>query len=56
MDIKERLAKSEAKLRELIERSNSLDSEKQEVLQEALRMDGECRVLRELMEAVDVAG
>lgn len=48
MDIKERLAHSQAKMNDMQQRLNAIEQEKQELLQEILRLDGECRLLNEL--------
>jgi len=48
MDIKERLAQTEQKLREIQAESDALEQKKQELLQEFLRLDGEHRLLLEL--------
>lgn len=48
MNIKERLAQSEFKLQETQVKLQELEQTKQELLQELLRLDGECRVLKEM--------
>ncbi len=55
MNTKERLAQSEVKMKELSNRYNQLESEKQELVKEFLRLEGEIRILKEL-EAEDVTG
>ncbi|MBN1691315.1 MAG: hypothetical protein JW901_09850 [Dehalococcoidia bacterium] len=47
MDIKERQGLNKAKLEGIVQRIQSIDQEKQELLQEALRLDGENRLLDE---------
>ena len=46
--IKEKLTQSEANLQKLVEKFNALEAEKQEVLKEILRVEGEVRILKEL--------
>ena len=48
MDTKQELKETQAKQRELVEKVNQLDQEKQELLQELLRLDGEIRVLKRI--------
>ena len=48
MDIAAKLAQSEANLQKLVEKFNALEAEKQEVLKEVLRTEGEVRILKEL--------
>ena len=45
MNSKDRLESNKQKLAGLVQRINDLDREKQELLQEALRLDGENRLL-----------
>jgi hypothetical protein len=47
--IKEKLTKSEANLQKLVDKFNTLEAEKQETLKEVLRLEGEIRVLKELI-------
>jgi predicted nuclease with TOPRIM domain len=46
--VKERLQKSIDAQTELVSKVNQLDNDRQNLLQEILRLDGEIRVLREL--------
>lgn len=46
--MKERLKQSEANLQKLVDKFNALEAEKQEVLKEVLRVEGEVRILKEL--------
>jgi hypothetical protein len=46
--MKERLEKSIKAQTELVNKVNQLDNDRQNLLQEILRLDGEIRVLREL--------
>lgn len=48
MDVKERQSLNKAKLEGIAQRIQSLEQEKYELLQEALRLDGENRVLSEM--------
>ncbi len=48
--MKGKLEKVEAKMKEIADRYNKLEQEKQELLKEALRLEGEARVLKELLE------
>jgi hypothetical protein len=48
MNIKERIELNAHKLAGVVQRINDMDKEKQELLQEALRLDGENRVLKEM--------
>ncbi len=50
INIKKYLAQSESKLQETQVKLQQLEQTKQELLQELLRLDGECRVLKELVE------
>jgi hypothetical protein len=47
MNIEERIELNKQKLSGIQQRATQLDIEKQELLQEALRLDGELRVLNE---------
>ena len=49
MNTKERLAQAEAKLQKLAEKHNALEAEKQELLKEILRVDGQVILLKELV-------
>jgi chromosome segregation ATPase len=48
MDIEKELDKANQERNEIIERINELDRQKQGLLQEALRLEGEIRVLKRL--------
>ena len=48
MDTKKELKETQAKQRELVEKVNQLEQEKQGILQELLRLDGEIRVLKRI--------
>ncbi len=48
MDIKEELQSAIAKRQEIVDRVNQIEQEKQKLLQEALRFDGEVRVLQRM--------
>ena len=50
MDYKQALEEAQAKQRELVEKLNQLDQERQVILQELLRLDGEIRVLKRIDE------
>ena len=50
MDAKKALNEAQAKQRELVERANQLEQERQLILQELLRLDGEIRVLKRIDE------
>ena len=45
MTIKERLDKAQKSIQELSNKLNALEQDKQDILQEILRLDGEVRVL-----------
>jgi predicted nuclease with TOPRIM domain len=47
-DTKERLAQNQQKMKGLQQRLQLLESEKQEILQEVLRLDGENRLLKDM--------
>jgi len=47
MNLKERINLNKAKLSGIQQRMTQIDTEKSELLQEALRLDGEIRVLNE---------
>lgn len=49
MDLKDRLMQSEQKLKEIQGRIQQHEQQKQGMLQELLRLDGELRLLAELM-------
>jgi uncharacterized protein YfcZ (UPF0381/DUF406 family) len=54
MKLKERLTQAEANLQKLAEKHNALEAEKQELLKEILRVDGQVALLKELVkEATD---
>jgi len=48
MDIEKELAEVKRKRKDAVERINQLDQDKQALLQEALKLDGEVRVLERL--------
>ncbi len=50
MELKERLAETEKKIKQLAEVIQRLDQDRQNVLQELLRLEGEKRLLLELAE------
>ena len=47
MNIEERLALNKQKLNGIVSRIQAIDAEKEALLQEALRLDGENRILQE---------
>lgn len=49
MELKERLTQSELTLKALVDKSNQLESERQEILKEILRLDGQVILLRDLL-------
>ena len=49
MDNKKRLEQATAKLQQLAEKHNALEAEKQELLKEILRVDGQVILLKELV-------
>ncbi len=53
MDIKKRLEEAKRKLQVEVGRFNSLEQEKQEVLKEMLRFEGEIRTLTELAKEIE---
>ena len=54
MNIEERINLNQQKIIGIQARINQLEAEKQELLQEALRLDGELRILNELKETKEV--
>jgi len=48
--LEERLALNKQKLNGIVARINTINEEKEALLQEALRLDGENRVLREMQD------
>ena len=54
MDIKDRIKSNQQKITGIQQRLNQVETEKQELLQEALRLDGELRLLKELEEKPNV--
>ena len=50
MKLEERLALNKQKLNGIVARINTINEEKEALLQEALRLDGENRVLREMQD------
>jgi archaellum component FlaC len=60
MNINELLAKSETQLKSLsdsynglVAKANEIESQKQEILKEVLRVEGEIRVLKELVASAE---
>jgi len=53
MDIEKELAEAKQKRQEAVDKVNQLDAEKQALIQEALKLDGEVRVLERLAKGVD---
>jgi uncharacterized protein (UPF0335 family) len=51
MDISEELEKAKQQRTEIVSRINQMENEKQNLLQEALRIDGEVRILEKLLKA-----
>jgi len=49
MDLKKKLEEAKARRKQLVEQANQLADQRQAVLQEALKFDGEVRVLEELV-------
>lgn len=49
MTLEEKLKEVQAKLSNLVEAANRLGSEREQVLQEAIRCDGQLRLLNELI-------
>ena len=52
MNIAEELAEAKQKRKEAVDKINQLDVEKQDWIQEALKLDGEVRVLERLAKGV----
>lgn len=50
MNIKKSLEEAQAKQRKLVEKANQLEQERQMILQELLRLDGEIRLLKRMDE------
>ena len=50
MDYEQALEEAQAKQRELVEKANQLEQERQLIIQELLRLDGEIRVLKRIDE------
>lgn len=48
MDTEKALEEAQAKQHELVEKANRLEQERQLILQELLRLDGEIRVLKRI--------
>ena len=53
MDIAKELQETQKKQKEIVGRINQLEQEKQQLLQEALKLEGEIRVLQRLQEVKD---
>ena len=51
MNIKEQLEDAQKRQQEVVAQINALDQQKQLLLQEALKTEGEIRILRKLMSA-----
>jgi len=56
MNIEQRLKETRTRLQGTAERLNKLEQEKQSLLQEMLRLDGEVRVLVELLKEKETIG
>ncbi len=56
MDIKERLAQNDQKAKGLAARLAAIEQEKQALLQELFKLEGECRVLQEMEQGEKPAG
>ncbi len=54
MDIKARLAKTKSSVQEIHQKLQFLEQEKQQLLQEILRLDGEHRLLMELQKELEI--
>jgi len=50
MDYEQALDEAQAKQRELVDKANQLEQERQLILQELLRFDGEIRLLKKMDE------
>ena len=50
MNIEERIKLNQQKLNGIVSRINQMETEKQELLQESLRLDGENRILNEQLQ------
>lgn len=50
MDTEKALQEAQAKQKELVDKANQLEQERQLILQELLRLDGEIRVLKRIDE------
>ena len=50
MDYEQALEEAQAKQRELVEKANQLEQERQVIIQELLRLDGEIRVFKRIDE------
>ena len=50
MDYEQALEEAQAKQRELVEKANQLEQERQVIIQELLRLDGEIRLLKRIDE------
>ena len=50
MDYEQALEEAQAKQKELVDKANQLEQERQLILQELLRLDGEIRVLKRIDE------
>jgi len=48
MNIEQHLKETKARLQQTVDRTNSLEREKQQLLQEMLRIDGQIKLLEEL--------
>jgi len=55
MDYEQALEEAQAKQRELVGKANQLEQDRQLILQELLRLDGEIRVLKKLNDAYDAS-
>ena len=53
MNVKERIAQNKQKLTGILQRINQIDTERQELIQEALRLDGRIMELTEQQKEVE---
>jgi len=51
MNLQERLKLKQAQLHQAVQRANALDQERQQVMQEVLRLDGAVKEIQEQIEA-----
>lgn len=55
MDYEKALEEAQSAQRQLLEKANRLEQERQVIIEELLRLDGEIRVLRRLNDAPDAS-